>query len=460
MGKTDKTETTKSLKSKEILSAPDRKLAIEYKSLASLLPYPGNPRKHDKRQVRQIARSIEAFGFNVPLLINAENHVVAGHGRLLASRLLNLTEVPTIRLEHLTEAQARAFTIADNRLNENSAWDHQLLGEQLKILADSDLDFDLEVTGFEIKEVDCFIENLTSATERVAKAADVIPDLHGRPLVTRAGDCWNLGRHRVYCGDARSDSAYTTLMQGRRAEMVFAGPPCQDPINACLTRFGAVHHTEFAMVSDPRNASQFAESLRTSLTNLANNSVDGALNFICVDWRHSPELLTAAQSVYTEFKDLCVWVKDKPEQGSLYRNQHQLVFVFKTGKKPHRNGVHRRPCGQYRSNVWNYRGVKSRSHGQGAEGLSNLHQTIKPVDMVADAILDCTRRGQLVLDRFLGNGTTLLAAEDTGRTCYGMELDPQHVDTTLRRWRKFTGQNILEESTGRSFDDIEEERNR
>ncbi len=428
--------------------------------MADLTPYPGNSRKHDEKQIRQIAKSIEVFGFNVPLLINAQSQVVAGHGRLLACKLLGITEVPTIRLERLTEAQARAFTIADNRLNETSEWDHQLLGEQLKILSDSDLNFNLEVTGFEIKEIDCFIENLTPATESVARAADVIPDFHGRPLVTRAGDCWNLGRHRVYCGDARSDSAYSILMQGRRAEMAFAGPPCQDPIDACLTGFGAVHHTESAMVSDPRNASHFAESLRASLTNLASNSVDGALNFICVDWRHSPELLTAAQSVYTEFKDLCVWVKDKPGQGSLYRGQHQLVFVFKTSKKPHRNGVHRRQCGQYRSNVWNYRGVKSRSHGKGTEGLSNFHQTIKPVDMVADAILDCTRRGQLVLDPFLGNGTTLLAAEDTGRTCYGMELDPQHVDTSLRRWRKFTGQNILEESTGRSFDDIEEERNR
>ena len=178
--------------------------------------------------------------------------------------------MPTIRLEHLTEAQARAFTIADNRLNETSEWDHQLLGKQLEILSDSDLDFNLEVTGFEIREIDCFIENLTPATEGVAKAADAIPDFHGRP-VTRAGDCWNLGRHRVYCGDAGGESAYTTLMQGRRAEMVFAGPPCRDPIDASLTGFGWVHHTEFAMVSGPRNASHFAESLRASLTNLSNN---------------------------------------------------------------------------------------------------------------------------------------------------------------------------------------------
>jgi DNA modification methylase len=459
MDQDPRTVAATSRKSKEKFCAISGELAIEYRRVADLTPYPGNSRRHNKKQVRQIAKSIEICGFNVPLLINAQSQVLAGHGRLLACKLLGITEVPTIRLEHLAENQARTFTIADNQLSENSEWDQQLLGEQLRILSDSDLNFSLEVTGFEIKEIDCFIENLTPATERVAKAADAIPDFHGRPSVTRSGERWNLGRHRVYCGDARSDFAYTTLMQGRRAEMVFTSPPCQDPIDAGLTGFGAVHHTEFAMVSDPRNASHFAESLKTSLTNLANNSMDGALNFICVDWRHSAELLAAAQSVYTEFKDLCVWVKDKPGQGTLYRSQHQLVFVFKTGKKPHRNGIHRR-SGQYRSNVWNYRGVESRSHGKGTEGLSNFHQTIQPVEMVADAILECTRRGQLVLDPFLGNGTTLLAAEDTGRICYGMELDPKHVDTTLRRWRKFTGQSISEETTGRSFDDIEEERNR
>ncbi len=220
MRNNSKTETRDSRNLAEKFSPISRKLAIEYRHVADLTPYPGNPRKHNKKQVRQIAKSIEVFGFTVPLLTNAQSQVVAGHGRLLACKLLDITEVPTIRLEHLTEAQSRAFIIADNRLNENSEWDHQLLGELLKTLSEINLDFNLEVTGFELGEIDLFIENLTPSTEEVPNSDEVISDFEGRPAVTRAGDCWTLGRHRVYCGDAQSSYAYASLMQGQRAESV------------------------------------------------------------------------------------------------------------------------------------------------------------------------------------------------------------------------------------------------
>jgi len=441
MGRNSRTETT------EKLAAVSRRLAIEYRHVADLKPFPGNSRKHDKKQVRQLAKSIEVFGFNVPLLINAHSQVMAGHGRLLACKLLGITEVPTIGLEHLTEAQARAFTIADNRLNEKSQWDQQLLGEQLKILSENDLDFNVEVTGFELGEIDLFISNLTPSSEGVPNSDEVFPNFEGRPVVTRAGDCWTLGRHRLYCGDAQSSSAYATLMQGQRAEMVFVMPPCNGP----ATKFG----TAFDEVSGSRSA----DFLRTVLTHLATNSVDGALNFVCIDWRYSAELLAAAKSIYTEFKNLCVWVKETAGKGSLYCNQHELVFVFKVGKKPHGNNVRVGRYGRYRTDVWSCRPAKSSSRRRGEEDFPEVHEKRKPLDMVADAILDCTAREQIVLDPFLGGGTTLIATERTGRVCYGMELDPHYVDITVRRWQSYTGR-IARESTGRSFDDIEKELHR
>ncbi len=438
------------------LATLKRNLAIEYRSIAILNSDPENPRLHNKKQVRQIARSIEVFGFNVPILINSEMQVVAGHGRLQACQLLGITEVPTIRLEHLTEAQARAFMVADNRLTENAEWDSRLLGDQFKILSEAEIDFSLEVTGFEMSEIDTFVEGAAATAHGKEDPADSIPDSGTKPQVTRSGDCWLLGRHRLLRGDARKDSAFSSLMNGHRAGMVFIDPPYNDRIDGYVTGFGKIHHPEFALASGEMSATEFTEFLTTVLAHLARNSVNGALHFICMDWRHSSELLSAARSIYAEFKNLCVWVKDCAGQGSLYRSQHELVFVFKNGRKAHRNNIQLGQFGRYRTNVWNYRRVNSLSRSSEEGDLSALHPTIKPVEMVADAILDCTARGGIVLDAFLGSGTTVIAAERTGRVCYGLELDARYVDTIVRRWQAYTGQSAVQESTGQTFDQIEE----
>jgi DNA modification methylase len=435
----------------------DGSLSIVDCPIAELRLDPNNPHLHTKKQIRQIARSIETFGFNVPVLIDANCQLIAGHGRVLAAKLLGVTHVPTIRIEHLNEAQKRAFMIADNRLTENSEWDERLLAEQFKALAVLELDFSLEVTGFEIGEIDMKIDSLTPASRSVNDPADAIPDFGTKPHVTRAGDLWVLGRHRVYCGDARNRSAYSELMTDRRADVVFTDPPYNDPIDGYVTGFGKVHHPEFAVASGEMSETEFADFLTNVFTQLARNSVDGALQFICMDWRHTGELISAARSVYTEFKNLCVWVKDNAGQGSLYRSQHELVFVFKNGKKPHRNNIQLGQYGRYRTNVWQYRRANSLSHNTDKGDVANIHPTIKPVDLIADAILDCTARGDVVLDPFLGSGTTVIAAERTGRYCYGLELDPRYVDTIIRRWQAFTGQNAICEPTGRTFNEIEEE---
>jgi DNA modification methylase len=245
-------------------------------------------------------------------------------------------------------------------------------------------------------------------------------------------------------------------MDGRRAEMVFTDPPYNDPIDGYVAGFGRIHHPEFAMASGEMSPSEFTDFLTNVLAQLVHNSVDGALQFVCMDWRHSGELISAARSVYTEFKNLCVWVKDNAGQGSLYRSQHELVFVFKSGKKPHRNNIQLGQHGRYRTNIWQYRRVNNSSRSAEEGNRPDLHPTIKPVELVADAILDCTARADTVLDPFLGSGTTVIAAERTGRVCYGIELDSRYVDTIVRRWQAFTGQSAVHALTGRNFNQIEE----
>lgn len=452
-----KTKAANSTNTTEQLLRVKPKLAIEYRSIATLRLDPKNPRLHSQKQIRQISRSIEVFGFNVPILINAEMQVVAGHGRLQACKLLGFTEVPTIRLEHLTEIQTHAFMITDNRLTENSVWDERLLGEQFKALSILELNFNIDIVGFEMGQIDMMIEGLEPASPGKKDSADAIPAFLSKTPVTQPGDLWSLDRHRVHCGDARAEETYSVLMEGRRAAAVFSDPPYNDPIDGYVAGFGKIHHPEFAMASGEMSEAEFTTFLTEVLTLLARHSTDGALQFICMDWRHTPELLAASRHAYTEFKNLCIWVKDVAGQGSLYRSQHELVFVFKNGKRAHRNNIQLGQFGRYRTNVWQYRRINSLARTTDESNLPELHPTIKPVELVADAILDCTARGDVVLDAFLGSGTTVIAAERTGRVCYGIELDPRYIDTVIRRWQKFTGLDAVHQGTRQTFAQREKE---
>lgn len=433
-----------------------RSLAIVYRGIETLQEDPQNPRLHSKRQIEQIASSIKTFGFNVPFLVDSELRLIAGHGRLAACKLLHLRQVPTISLQHLNEAQIRAFTIADNRLVENANWDNRLLAEQLKALSEVELDFNLEVTGFEIGEIDVMIEGLAPASADQMDEADELPVTDSAVPVTQSGDIWLLDRSRIVCGDALDQRIYSVLLDGRRAAAVCTDPPYNDPIDGYATGFGKVHHAEFAMASGEMNESEFTDFLSRAFRNLARSTEDGALHYIFMDWRHSREMLAAAVGSYDEFKNLCVWVKDSGGQGSLYRSQHELVFVFKAGKGKHRNNVQLGQYGRYRTNVWEYPRATSQSGKREEPGLALLHPTIKPVALVAEAIMDCTARGDIVLDAFVGSGTTLIAAERTGRIGYGIELDPRYVDVAIRRWQIFTGHSAIHASSGKSFTELEE----
>ena len=432
---------------------PSRKLTIEYLPVASLRLDPKNARLHSDGQIRQIAKSIEAFGFNVPVLVDANSQVVAGHGRLLACKLLGIAHVPAILLEHLSGAQRRAFMIADNRLTENSEWDNRLLAEQLMTLSQAELDFSVEVTGFEMGEIDVMIENLAPVGRCKDDPADAIPDSRTKPHVTRAGDLWALDRHRVYCGDARSEVSYSALMKGCRAQMVFADPGYDDPIGGYVTRPGKIHHhPEFISASGEMSPSEFTTFLMNIFAQIVRNTVEGTFHFICMDWRRSGEVISAARSVYSEFESLCVWVKDGAGRGSLYKSQHELIFVFKSGTKSRRNNVQLGKHRRYRTNVWQYPRVNS-----DLASSSIPRPTIKPVELVADAILDCSVRGSVVLDPFLGAGTSVIASERTGRACFGIELNPVHVDATIRRWQSLTRQQAVNALSGRTFNEIEQE---
>ena len=402
----------------------DNLLTLVHRPIGDLRPDPTNPRRHSKKQVGQIVQSIEAFGFNVPVLVDANDKVIAGHGRLLACQELGWNEVPTLCLDHLTPAQARAFMIADNRLSEIASWDDQLLAEQLRDLSVAGLDFSLDVTGFEIGEIDLRIAFLDDPPEEAADPADTMLEVAPGPAVSKPGDLWLLGRHRVLCGNALDVSCFRSLMGEERAAMVFTDPPYNVPIDGHATGLGKIRHRSFAMAAGEMSRPGFAVFLTTALRHLAGFSAGGVLIYVCIDWRHIGELLAASHEADARLQNMCVWAKDHAGMGSLYRSQHELVFVFKTGRGRHRNNVQLGRFGRNRSNLWRYSGVNSFSRQTEEGNLLALHPTVKPVALVADAILDCTKHGDIVLDGFLGSGTTLVAAERTGRLCYGLELDP------------------------------------
>jgi DNA modification methylase len=432
-------------------------LEVIYRRIDELKPDPANPRRHSKQQIRQIANSIKAFGFNAPILIDPDGNIIAGHGRWLACRELGWSEVPTLCLDHLTPAQARAFLIADNRLAEIASWDDQLLAQQLKELSLLVLDFNIEDIGFEMGEIDLRISSLEDPAATNDDLADLLPELPASAPISKIGDLWVLGRHRLLCGTALDSMAFAALMGEERAATVFTDPPYNVPIDGHVSGLGAIHHRPFPMASGEMDRSEFTAFLTRVCRNLAAFSVDGSLHYLCMDWRHLEELLAAGKEAYTELKNICVWVKDNGGMGSLYRSQHEFVFVFKHGRNGHRNNVLLGQFGRNRSNVWNHPGANSFARCGEEGNLLALHPTVKPVAMVADAILDCSARRDIVLDAFLGSGTTLIAAERTGRRCYGLELDPRYVDTIIHRWQALTGGNARHGVSGRNFDDLARE---
>jgi DNA modification methylase len=433
-----------------MLSGSLSKLVVEYRVADQLAAFESNSRSHSKHQIRQIAASIKAFGFTNPVLIDNSSTIIAGHGRVEAAKLLGMEEVPTIRLENLTKDQIRAYVIADNRIAEKAGWDKSILAIELQHLLTIDSNLDITITGFEVPEIDLVLSQAVAEPD----PDDKFEIDQTNRAVSTTGDLWVLGKHRILCGNALDENCYRALMVARRADVVFVDPPYNVPIEGNVSGHGSIHHCEFAMASGEMTEAEFVAFLTTSLRLLARHSTSGSIHFVCMDWRHASELLAAGNQIYEALLNLCVWVKNNGGIGSFYRSRHELVFVFKSAKGPHRNNVQLGRYGRNRTNVWEYPSVSGISR-QGDEGnLLALHPTVKPVALIADALLDCSARGGIVLDGFLGSGSTLIAAERVGRVCYGIEIDPIYVDVAIRRWQRHTGDHAIHAPTGKRFDDL------
>jgi DNA modification methylase len=420
--------------------------------ISGLRPSTANARTHSRRQIRQIAASIKRFGFTVPILVDDDGQIIAGHGRVEAAKLLGRSEVPSLRLSHLSPAEKRAYMIADNRLAEKAGWDREILAIELQGLID--LHFDVELTGFEMGEIDVLLGEAEGAKAEGAGPEDEVPDL--RPhAVTRSDDLWILGKHRLLCGDARADVAYEHLLGGEKAEFVFTDPPYNVPTEGQVCGLGDIHHREFAMAGAEMTPQVFTDFLKTVFRNLVTHTNDGSVHGICTDWRHVLEMMTAGNEVYTDLKNICVWVKRNAGAGTFYRSRHKLIFVWKAGTGPHVNNIQLSRFRRNRTDVWEYAGNSMHP----GEELA-MHPTVKPVALVADAIKDCSRRNSIVLDPFCGCGTTLIAAERTGRCARGIEFDSVYVDVAVRRWQTYTGKTAILAQTSRTFQEIEEERQR
>lgn len=410
-----------------------RPLTVVYRPIGCLVPDPRNARTHPKRQVDQIAASIAAFGFTNPILADPQGHLIAGHGRLLAAKHLGLNEVPVIELAGLTEPQKKALRLADNKIALNAGWDIEILKLELVDLSLPEFEMDLALTGFSSGEIDVVLGETADPDD------EVVPGVPTEPR-SRLGDIWQLGEHRIGCGDGR-DTAFLRAVvgEGETIDAAFLDPPYNVKINGHANAAG--RHREFAMASGEMTTAAFRTFLTETLSACASVSRNGAVHFVCMDWRHLDDVSAVGTDVYNTLLNICVWNKSNAGMGSLYRSKHEMVFVYRVGDALHTNAVELGKHGRNRTNVWDYASVNS-LRGSRRQDLA-LHPTVKPVAMVADAICDVTRQGERVLDIFLGSGTSLIAAERVGRRFRGIDIDPAYVDVAIMRWEQLTGKTAV-----------------
>jgi DNA modification methylase len=426
-------------------------LAIQYVSPDRLRPYPGNARSHSRKQLKLIENSIKRFGFTNPILITEDFEVVAGHGRLQAAKSLAMQLVPVVALSSLSEADKKALIIADNRIAELSNWDRDILAIEYQGLHDLQFD-DIEVTGFSLGEIDTILDEASEKKPVGPGPEDDLPPVVAAP-VSRKGDLWILGSHRLLCGDARIDGDYARLLEGESADLVLTDPPFNVRVDGNVSGLGKVRHEEFAMASGEMSKAEFTAFLSTFLGCAKAHSRDGAILFVFMDWRHLFELTCAGHEQGFVAKNLIVWAKDNAGMGTFYRSRHELVFAFKNGDASHINTFELGQHGRYRTNVWEYAGVNTFRTGR-LDELA-MHPTVKPVAMLADAIRDVTKRGAIVLDPFAGSGSTLIAAEKTGRQARCIEYEPKYCDVIVRRWQAYTGKAATFDGTDLTFEDFE-----
>lgn len=431
---------------------------IAYRAPGALKAYANSPRKHPQKQLVKLMASIREFGFTLPVLIDAADTIIAGEARVTAAKTLDLTQIPVLVADGWSDAKIRAYRLADNRLAELAEWDKDALAIELAAIIEFD-ETPIDILGWETAEIDLMLDDAESeaAGGNGNDPADEQLALPTSP-VSRTGDLWLLGPHRLLCGSSLDPNGWSALLDGETAAMSFTDPPYNVPVSGHVCGLGKVQHEEFAMASGEMTKPEFTAFLFGFIAAMLPLLKDGAVLDVCMDWRHLGELQAAIDGNGLSLINLCTWNKANGGMGSLYRSKHELIFIAKNGKAPHTNNVELGRHGRYRTNVWDYAGVNS----FGKNRMNDLadHPTVKPVALVADAIRDVTHPGEIVLDAFMGSGTTILAAERTRRRGYGIEIAPAYVDTALRRWAKLTGKQAVLAGTGQGFAEVTEERTR
>jgi DNA modification methylase len=422
-------------------------LQIREVSVGSLREAQRKVRKLDPEHVERLVSSIARFGFTVPILISGDE-VLDGHARLAAARALGLERVPALDCRHLDPIEARTLRLAVNRLAEKGAWDLDELRIEMGALAD--LEVDLDATGFSLEEQDIILlDPLDAALD--AEDEDEPPELPKLPI-SRLGDLWSLGEHRVLCGNSLDLLTYETLLAGAKVQAVLTDPPYNVKIKGNVSGLGKKVHSEFVMASGELDTADWQKFLGVLMERLRDVTEPGAVIFAFMDWRSIHLLVMAGEAAGLTVINMIVWYKQSGGMGGLYRSAHELIGVFCNGSTPATNNVALGKHGRDRTNVWSVPGANRR--GSSASEMLHLHATPKPVELCVDALLDVTNRGDLVLDAFLGSGTTLIAAEQCSRHCYGIELDPRFVDVTLERWMKLTGREPILAETDETFSEV------
>jgi DNA modification methylase len=442
--------TTNELAAGNPLRYSNVRVEIKYRNPADLILDPTHPNEHSERQIRGLRKSIREFGFYLPAVIDPTLRVVVGVGRVIAAIKEGLAELPVIQIDHLSPEQLSALRIADNQLAKKANWNRKFLGRELKTILELNIELDIEALGFDLPEIDGFIAALDEAEG--SNGEGIVELTEARRVVAAQDSRWVLGKHHLLCADASNPDSLKRLLRGSTAKAAFTDPPYNVAIANNVSGLGAVQHENFVMGCN-WTPTEFTAFLKSVLQNLADNSVPGAVHYIAMDWRHLEEISVAGREVYGALLNVCVWVKSNGGMGSFYRSRHEFIFVFKVPGDRHVNNVQLGKFGRNRTNVWEYDGANTL--GRSDEGnLLHVHPTVKPLKMVMDAILDCTARSDIVLDIFLGSGTTLIACERTGRRCYGLELDPKYVDAIIRRWQAYTGGAAINVDTGKTFDQM------
>ncbi len=425
--------------------------SIERIATTGLKAPPRMQRAYTRADIRRFARFVEQYGIRLPILVDANGVVCAGLIWFLAAQYLEIPDLPVVRVTRLSEQQLVVYRIAEQKLQELSPWDDSVLGIEFKTLLTNSPEIDLDITGFSTSEIDLCISTLSS---REQKAEAAILPTWDKDSICKPGDVWQLDHHRILCASALDQTSWHLVLGKRVADAVITDPPYNVKIDGHVSGKGVVKHDEFVMASGELSQEQFQAFLSTVLKHMKLHSRDGSLHYVFMDWRHLNELLNAGGSCFEKLVNLCVWVKPNGGMGSFYRSRHELAAVFQNGIINHRNNVQLGRHGRNRTNVWEFAGATTLDGRKTDEGnLLALHPTVKPVQMLADMILDCTVPRNIVVDPFLGSGSTLIACERTHRRCFGIELDPRYVDVSVQRWQNHTGLKAVH-ANGRSFDEI------